>query len=314
LAGATALRLVFAGTPEFAVPSLAALAGRYDVCCVLTQPDRPAGRGRRLTASPVRRFALEHGMPVEQPASLRKPESRKLLERLAPELMVVVAYGLILPRAVLEIPRLGCLNVHASLLPRWRGAAPIQRAILAGDRETGITIMQMDEGLDTGDILLQASLALDPRATAGDVHDALAMLGAETLVAAIEQLRTGSLVPRHQDPSRVTYAEKLAKSEAGIDWTTDAELLARRVRAFNPWPVAETRMDGQRLRIWEAEALERQTAAPPGAVVAATAAGVDVACGQGVLRLTRMQLPGRRPVTAAEFINAMELAGRCLGP
>ena len=311
------LRIVFAGTPDFAVPPLDALqeAG-HALVAVYTQPDRPAGRGQALAASPVKRRALELGLRVEQPASLRSPEAAAALRTHDADLMVVVAYGLILPQSVLDLPRLGCWNIHASLLPRWRGAAPIQRAILAGDERTGITIMQMDAGLDTGPMLLVRETAIEPDDTGGSLHDRMAMLGAEAIVAAIDAFQRGQLQPRPQPAGGVTYADKLRKEEARIDWSEAAEAIARRVRAFNPWPVAETSWAGRQLRVWQAEPLAspaRQADSPPGRVIDATDEGIVVATGAGALRLTRVQLAGRRAVTAREFLNANALAGAQLG-
>ena len=265
------LRIVFAGTPEFAVPSLRVAASRGEVVAVYTQPDRPAGRGRKLTPSPVKVEALSRGLAVLQPETLRTEQSQEALRALRPDLMVVVAYGLLLPQAILDIPTYGCWNVHASLLPRWRGAAPIQRAILAGDRETGVTIMQMDEGLDTGPILLQRSLPIEATSTAATLHDRLAALGAEALLEALEGLERGDLVPRPQPAEGVTYAAKLEKSEALIDWSRTADEIERQVRAFDPWPVAETRFEGEQLRIHAAHAVRGEEVAPdvaPGTIVA----------------------------------------------
>ena len=308
------LRIVFAGTPDFAVPPLAALqAAGHAVVAAYTQPDRPAGRGQALTASPVKRRALELGLRVEQPATLRSPEAVERLRAHDADLMVVVAYGLILPPAVLEVPRLGCWNIHASLLPRWRGAAPIQRAILAGDERTGITIMQMDAGLDTGPMLLVRETTIEPEDTAGSLHDRMSLLGAEAIVAAIDAWQRGQLTPRPQPAEGATYAGKLRKEEARIDWTEPAEAIARRVRAYDPWPVAETQWAGRQLRVWQAEPLALPVSGPPGRVIDATGAGIVVATGAGALRLKRVQLAGRRAVTAEEFLHAHAMAGAQLG-
>jgi len=307
------LRIVFAGTPAFATPALAALraAGQL-VCAVYTQPDRPAGRGRQLRPSPVKAAAAE--LPVYQPRTLREPAAQAELAALAPDLVVVVAYGLILPAAVLAIPRLGCINVHASLLPRWRGAAPIQRALLAGDRESGISIMQMDAGLDTGPVWGQAVCPIDPGMTGGELHDRLAELGARTLLQHLPEIAAGQRQPQPQDDTQATYAGKIDKAEAELDWTQPAIMLERQVRAFNPWPVAQTRHDGQTLRIWRAQAEpDAKPDAVPGTVLAASRAGIQVATGSGVLRLTELQLPGKRPLAAADFSNAYPLTGRLLG-
>ncbi|HEY5791032.1 MAG TPA: methionyl-tRNA formyltransferase [Gammaproteobacteria bacterium] len=307
------MRLGFAGTPEFAVPTLQALlAAGHRVAVVLTQPDRPAGRGRKLQPSPVKACALEHGLQLRQPVTLRDSDEQQVLADLALDALVVVAYGLILPPAVLALPRLGCLNVHASLLPRWRGAAPIQRALLAGDRETGVTIMQMERGLDTGPMLACAMTPIAAADNAARLHDRLAGLGARLLVTTLAEHAAGQLRPEPQDDALATYAEKLDKREARLDWSQTAERLERQVRAFNPWPVADTVLDGQPLRVWEALALPGH-GAPAGRVLAASRDGIDVACGSGSLRLLRVQLPGKRPVAAADLVNARALAGLVLG-
>jgi len=294
--------LVFAGTPDFAATALAALLDTpHQVVAVYTQPDRPAGRGRKLRPGPVKQLALEHDLPVYQPASLTSDKALAELRGLRPDVMVVAAYGLLLPPAVLRLPPRGCLNIHASLLPRWRGAAPIQRAILAGDTETGVTIMQMDEGLDTGDMLLKKTCPIDPEDTAASLHDRLARLGAEAIVEALARL--DELVPEPQDESQATYARKLSKEEAIIDWQQPARLIDRQVRAFNPWPVAQTVCDGQTLRIWAARPLPETAGAAPGTVLAVGKAGVDVACGEGILRLTRLQPAGGKPMDVQAFVN-----------
>ena len=305
------LRIVYAGTPDFAVPALKALIDSpHDVVAVYTQPDRPAGRGRKLKPSPVKTVALAHGIPVEQPEKLRDAEVQATLAGYRPDLMVVAAYGIILPAAVLDIPRLGCLNIHASLLPRWRGAAPIQRAILAGDPATGVTIMQMDAGLDTGDMLLKRETAIEPGMTAQQLHDRLAGLGGPALIEAIDGLIDHSVVPEAQDDAQASYAQKLSKDEATIDWGQPAGAIARQVCAFNPWPVAQTTRGGEPLRIWEAGPVDGQGA--PGTVVAEGPEGIDVACGEGLLRITRLQLPGGKPLAARDFLNGRSLAGETL--
>ncbi len=308
------LRIVFAGTPEFSVPALDALhAAGHELVAVYTQPDRPAGRGRAVAAGPVKTRALELGLRVEQPATLRTPEAIAQLAALEPDLVVVVAYGLILPQGILEVPDLGCLNIHASLLPRWRGAAPIHRAILAGDARTGITIMKMEAGLDTGPVLLTRSTGIGARETVGSLHDRLAALGAEAIVVAIDEWRSGRVRPVPQPEEGVTYAAKIRKEEATIDWSRPADEIGRQVRAFNPWPVAETRWDGHQLRIWEAEALPGDAGAEPGRVVEARHGRIVVATGSGALKLGQVQLAGRRVTGAAEFLNAHSLADARFG-
>ena len=292
------MRLIFAGTPEFAAVALKTLIETgHDIACVLTQPDRPAGRGMKLKASPVKELALARGLPVSQPLTLKDVQAQEELRQLQAEVMVVAAYGLILPQAVLDIPRLGCLNIHASLLPRWRGAAPIQRAILAGDAETGITIMQMDAGLDTGTMLLKKSCPIEPDDTAQMLHDRLAVLGGTAIVETLAHL-TG-LTAEAQDNALATYAAKLSKEEAEIDWRQPAIDIARAVRAFNPFPVAFTRLDGESLRIWAAQAISG--AGEPGCVISADKSGLSVACGEGALLITELQRAGGKRLTAAQF-------------
>lgn len=308
------LRIVFAGTPEFALPTLdALLAEGYPIAAVYTQPDRPAGRGRQLRLSPVKARALAAGLPVRQPRTLRDPAVQAELAGLAPTLMVVVAYGLLLPETVLRIPPLGCINVHASLLPRWRGAAPIQRALLAGDAETGVSIMQMEAGLDTGPVLAQAICPLTDPLTGGELHDRLAVLGARTLLPLLPRLAAGELTPQRQDEARATYAPKITKAEAELDWSRPAVALERAVRAFNPWPVAQTRTPLGTLRIWRAQAVAGTSAAPPGCVIRESREGLLIATGAGALNLMEIQLAGKRPMPAADFINAYRLAGQVLG-
>jgi len=305
------MRIVFAGTPEFAVPSLRAAARHHEVVAVYTQPDRPAGRGRGLTPSPVKLEAVARGIPVYQPDTLRTPEAQAQLRALQPDLMVVVAYGLILPKKVLAIPTHGCWNVHASLLPRWRGAAPIQRAIEAGDAETGVCLMQMEAGLDTGPVLLAQVTDIGEQETAGQLHDRLAELGAQALADGLGLLRADlKPVPWPQPEAGVTYAHKLDKAEARLDWAKPAPVLARRVRAFVPWPIAEATLAGERLRIHGAIALDETHDRPPGSLLRASREGIDVACGQGVLRLRVLQREGGKAITAADYLNARrDLAG-----
>ncbi|MGE4367516.1 methionyl-tRNA formyltransferase [Thermomonas sp.] len=299
------MRIVFAGTPEFAVPCLRAAAARGEVVAVYTQPDRPAGRGRDLTPSPVKREAVQRGIPVHQPENFRSAEAKATLRALQPDLMVVVAYGLILPQSVLDIPVHGCWNVHASLLPRWRGAAPIQRAIEAGDTRTGVCLMRMEKGLDTGPVLLAQATEIGPEDTGGTLHDRLAALGARVLGDGLGLLRAGLLpVPQPQPETGVTYAHKLDKVEARLDWSQPAAQLASKVRAFHPWPVAEAQLAGERVRIHAALALDEAHAAAPGSVLRAGREGIDIACGQGVLRILTLQREGGRPVSAQDYRNA----------
>jgi len=300
------LRLVFAGTPEFSVPCLdACRASGAEVVAVYTQPDRPAGRGRKLTPSPVKQAALAAGIAVEQPESLKPADVQQALADYRPDLLVVVAYGLILPRKVLAIPRLGCWNVHASLLPRWRGAAPIQRAVLAGDRESGVDLMRMEAGLDTGPVLLERRTPVSRDDTGGSLHDRLAMLGAEALAEGLRRTLAGeALVATPQPEDGVTYAHKLDKAEAKLDFSRPALELERQVRAFDPWPVAEGEIAGEPLRIWAAHAIELDHHASPGRVLAAGRDGIDLACGTGALRVTAVQRAGGKRIGAIDYLNA----------
>ncbi|MEZ5523643.1 MAG: methionyl-tRNA formyltransferase [Pseudomonadales bacterium] len=305
---AAPLRIVFAGTPDFAACSLAALINDspHQVVGVYTQPDRPAGRGRKLAASPVKQLAEQHEIPVFQPVSFKNHHEQEKLASLNPDVMVVVAYGLILPPLVLDIPKLGCINVHASLLPRWRGAAPIQRAILAGDQETGITIMQMDAGLDSGDSLLQAACPIESSDTGSTLHDRLADQGAECLLKALEDLPALQQKAIPQNHHEATYAHKLDKQQARIDWQYSAEQIARLVRAFNSWPVAYSELGDSRVRIWEAEPLQQSHNAIIGSIVGSTPEGIDVACGNGLLRLKTVQLPGAKALPVSAVLNARQ--------
>jgi len=314
------MKIIFAGTPQFAASALAALLKEHQVVAVLTQPDRPAGRGMQLTASPVKQLALQHDLPVLQPATLKTEEAQHAIAVLDADVMVVAAYGLILPKAVLQLPRYGCLNIHASLLPRWRGAAPIPRAILAGDSETGITIMQMDEGLDTGDILLRRACPIAQNDTAQTLHDQLAGIGANSILEALRLLQepglagmspTGGnsqnrLTGIRQDNGAACYAAKLLKSEAQIDWRQDAQQLERAVRAFNPFPVCHADFNGVTLKIWQAT-LQEGTQGEVGKVLAADKHGITVACGKNALRLEVLQRPGGKAQPAAQFLQAVPL-------
>jgi methionyl-tRNA formyltransferase len=296
------------------VPALEALLrSSHRIVAVYTQPDRPAGRGQQVAASAVKQCAMRHGVPVEQPATLKDPAAVERLQQWSADLMIVAAYGLLLPQSVLDAPRLGCTNIHASLLPRWRGAAPIQRAIQFGDAESGVTIMQMEAGLDTGPMLLARPTPLAPRETAATLHDRLAALGAQALLDALDAIVLGRAMPQAQPAAGVTYAAKIRKEEAAIDWLRPAMEIDRQIRAFNPWPIAQTQWSGQQLRVWDAEPIESPAAPSPGQVLATSAAGIDVGTGRGVLRLTRVQAAGRKAMSAAEFLNAHRLDGAVLG-
>ena len=312
---ATPLSIIFAGTPEFAAQHLAALLNSHHrVIGVYTQPDRPSGRGKRLTASPVKTLAALNGLPVYQPASLKSSEEQQFLAQLNADLMVVVAYGLILPQAVLDSPRLGCINVHASLLPRWRGAAPIQRAIEAGDRETGITLMQMDAGLDTGDMLVKAHCAIDNEDTGGSLHDKLAAIGSKILPDTLDKLASRQLVAEQQENHLATYANKLTKDEALLDWSRSAQDLHNQIRAFNPFPVAFTSLNKERIRVWQARVASTSNHGPAGTILDATREGLLVACGQGNLLITSIQLPGKKCLPVSEVIKGqgqMFTIGNC---
>ncbi|WP_024850247.1 methionyl-tRNA formyltransferase [Hydrogenovibrio kuenenii] len=317
------LRIVFAGTPDFSVAPLKRLmASEHEVIAVYTQPDRPAGRGQKLTASPVKQAAIDFDLPVYQPLSLKPEDVQSELAALNADVMIVVAYGLILPKAVLEMPRFGCLNIHASLLPRWRGAAPIQRAIESGDAESGVTIMQMDVGLDTGDMLTILKTPITADDTAQTLHDRLSELGCDALMQTLPDIQNGHLKPVKQDESLVTYAEKLNKAEAEIDWQLPASLIQRKVQAFNPWPVAFTQYQGKPLRVWQSQAISTQDAqnlpdwgtdVQPGQVLQVEKQGVDIATGEGVLRITQLQASGKKAMNAYDFAQARNLVGEVFG-
>jgi methionyl-tRNA formyltransferase len=314
------LRVAFAGTPEFALPALAALLAQHSIVGVLTQPDRPRGRGRKLAASPVKIAAESQQLPLAQPQTLKSAAARAQLLAWRPDVLVVVAYGLLLPAEILALPPLRCINIHASLLPRWRGAAPVQRALLAGDTETGVTIMQMDEGLDTGPVLLQRRFAISASHTSGSLHAALSTLGAAALLDALEGLAAGTLSASPQPLEGVTYAPRIEKAEARIDWSRDALEIERQVRAFNPWPVAETALEGEPLRILAAQA-EPAAIQPSkddksdnsGAIISVHDDFMRVRCGRGYLRVTQVQRPGRRRVGVRDYSHSVALTGRRLG-
>jgi len=308
------LKVIYAGTPDFAVPALQALIdSEHEVVAVYTQPDRPAGRGRKLTPSPVKKVALENEIQVYQPLNFKADEDKQALIDLSADLMVVAAYGLILPKAILDAPRLGCINIHASILPRWRGAAPIQRSILAGDKETGITIMQMDIGLDTGDMLSKSICEISEDMTASVLHDQLMAMGGKALMDVMPAIEAQQLEPVKQDESLVTYAEKLQKAEAQIDWQQSAEEIARTVRAFNAWPVTQTIYNDQVMRIWQAKALSETTDAEPGQIISVQKKSFQVATGNGVLDVTEIQMPGKKPMPVEAFLNAHDPSAVLLG-
>ena len=307
------MKIIFAGTPEFAVPCLQMLLdSEHEICAVYTQPDRPAGRGRKLQPSPVKELALSSGIPVFQPLTMKTSEDLQQIGSFDADLMVVVAYGMILTQAVLDVPRLGCINVHASLLPRWRGAAPIQRALMAGDEKTGVTIMQIVRKLDAGDMLHKEECLIDQTDTASDLHDQLAALGPIGLAKVLAQIEAGTVHAEPQDESLVTYAEKLEKSEAVIEWTLPAADLARKVRGLNAWPVAQTLYQGNVLRIWQAVPVEDEASQEPG-VVRCADKHMDVATGQGFLRLLEVQLPGGKRMPVQAFLSAHDVNGVKLG-
>lgn len=299
------LRIIFAGTPDFAARHLdALLSSRHTVVAAFTQPDRPAGRGNKLASSPVKELALRHQVPVFQPGSLRPEENQRLVAELNADVMVVVAYGLILPQAVLDMPRLGCINVHGSLLPRWRGAAPIQRSLWAGDAQTGVTIMQMDAGLDTGDMLYKLSCPILAEDTSATLYNKLAELGPQGLLETLEQLANGTAVAQKQDDSLANYAEKLSKEEARLDWTLSAAQLERCIRAFNPWPVSYFTIDEQPVKVWAATVINKKTTEAPGTIIAADKSGIQIATAEGILSLTQLQPAGKKPMSAQDILNS----------
>lgn len=307
------MKIVFAGTPEFAVPTLQALIDSpFEVCAIYTQPDRPAGRGRKLTASPVKQLAVAHGIPVYQPENFKSPEALAALQDLNADLMVVIAYGLILPQAVLDTPRLGCINVHGSLLPRWRGAAPIHRALMAGDEKTGVTIMKVVKKLDAGDMLLKAECPITATDTSSSLHDQLAQMGAEALVKVVEQYQQGTVQSEPQDEAQVTYAHKLEKHESTLNWNDTAIELDRKIRGLNAWPVAQTLFKGEVLRVWNSMLNDRRLSIAPGTIDCSEHA-LDVATGDGAIRLLEVQLPGGKRIAGKDFLNAHSADGVKLG-
>ena len=298
------LRVIFAGTPDFAAQHLQALLDSpHQVVAVYSQPDRPAGRGRKLTASPVKALAIEHAIEVQQPLSLKDADTQQVLTSYNADIMVVVAYGLLLPQVVLDTPRLGCINVHGSLLPRWRGAAPIQRAILAGDSMSGVTVMQMEAGLDTGPMLLKAQIPIAPIDTSASLYEKLAVLGCNSLVEALDSLQSAGLTAQVQDNAAANYAAKLTKAEGAIDWHQSAQQISLQVRGLNPWPVAYSDWQDSRLRIWMAHAIDTSSNQPAGSLVALDKTGLEVACGIGHLKITKLQWPGGKALIQSELMN-----------
>ncbi|ENU5816295.1 methionyl-tRNA formyltransferase [Vibrio fluvialis] len=299
------LRIVFAGTPDFAARHLAALlSSEHEVIAVYTQPDRPAGRGKKLTASPVKNLALEHNIPVYQPENFKSDEAKQELAALNADIMVVVAYGLLLPKAVLDTPKLGCINVHGSILPRWRGAAPIQRSIWAGDAETGVTIMQMDVGLDTGDMLKIATLPIEASDTSGSMYDKLAELGPLALVECLSDIAQGTAVAVKQDDALANYAQKLSKEEAKIDWTLSAQAIERCVRAFNPWPMSHFAVADNQIKVWQARVEAGSSKQAAGTILKADKTGIYVATGAEILVLESLQIPGKKALPVQDILNA----------
>ncbi|WP_392566397.1 methionyl-tRNA formyltransferase [Utexia brackfieldae] len=298
-------RIIFAGTPDFAAKHLQALiASEYDIVAVFTQPDRPAGRGNKLTASPVKIVAEQYRLPVFQPSTLKTPENQQLIAALDADIMIVVAYGLILPKVVLDLPKQGCLNVHGSLLPRWRGAAPIQRACWAGDKETGVTIMQMDEGLDTGAMLYKASCPILADDTSASLYNKLAELGPEALLTTLTLMRQNQIKPESQNDEQATYARKLSKEEAKLDWQLSAVQLERCIRAFNPWPVSYFDIEAQSIKVWQSHVISQPTTQPPGTIISADKQGIAVATTDGILVMTMLQPAGKKPMSAQDLLNS----------
>ncbi len=302
------MRIVFAGTPDFAAQTLTALlAANYDVVCVYTQPDRKTGRGQKLSAPPVKKIALEHDIEVRQPLSLKDDDSAKALKELKPDVMIVVAYGMLLPQRILDIPTIACLNIHASLLPRWRGAAPIQRAIEAGDTQTGVCIMQMEAGLDTGPVLLESRLDIQHNDTSASLHDSLAILGAKSLMECLKSLPEKLEKAQKQNHENACYAHKITKNEANIDWSESAKQVDQKIRAFNPWPICQSNCQHQRLRIWQAEPIQSLHTSKPGTVLSIDKGGMQVACGNNALNITLIQRDGSKPVSIKDFINSTNI-------
>ena len=311
------MRIIFAGTPDFAVPILQKLIdSEHEVIAVYTQPDRPAGRGRKLQISPVKELAQSKNIPVYQPASFKDENAIEDLKKLKPDLMVVAVYGLLLPKVVLETPRLGCVNVHISLLPRWRGASPNVQPILAGDKKTGVTIMQMDKGLDTGDMLYKKEYVIEPTDTAKDLRDKLIVLGAQALIEVLPEIEKGTVKRQKQNDAQATHAPKIKKEDAEIDWKKSADEISRMVRAYNPWPVAFTYYKDELIKIWEAESIIDTLVGHPGQVLNCGKDGIDVAAGVGLLRIKKLQLAGKKILSAQEFLNGNSdwfKVGICLG-
>ncbi len=299
------MKIIFAGTPEIAVPSLQALINsEHQIVAVYTKPDQPAGRGNKLIIGPIKQLALAHNIPIQQPKSLRDENEQALLARWQADLMVVIAYGLILPKAVLTTPRFGCINIHVSLLPRWRGASPIQQAILAGDTETGVTIMQMDEGLDTGPILYQLACPIAATETSETLHNKAAQLGAQALLTSLPAIANGTCTPQKQEDSKTCYAKKIEKQEAEINWQRSAEAIERQIRAYNPWPIAHTHLNEHLIRLWQAKVINASVTATPGTIIQVNKDSIDIATGKNILRLLKMQFPGGKCLSMRDVLNA----------